>query len=404
MARIYLDYASLTPIDPRVIREMKKFSADKYANPSSLYKEGVAAKKALDEARGKVARLIHAHSDEIVFTSGGTEANGLALEGVGRAARRSGIEKPHLIISAIEHSSIMEVANMMEKHGCEVTRLAVDKSGVISLDELRKAIKPSTFLISIMTVNNEVGSVQPIVEIAKIVRTYKKRMVETSPSTLNPSPYPLIHTDAAQAALHYELNTEKLGVDLITLDGSKVYGPRGIGALFVRRRTPIEQIMYGGGQEGGLRSGTENLPAIVGFAKALEIAGSKRGREVVRLAELKSRFIQGLKEVNSVITVNGDGSGLGGGHSRNGRGWVASDHILNVSIPGIDNEFFVLQLDAKGIACSTKSSCLRDEDESYVLKSMGANSKNSVRFSFGRWTRSRDVKRALKIIKEILAK
>lgn len=387
MKRIYLDYASLTPIDPSVAREAKKYSSPDFANPSSLYKEGVAAKKALEEGRSKVAAFLHAHSDEVVFTSGGTEANGLALEGAGRAAHRNGFEKPHMIISAIEHSSVIETAAMMERHGTEVTRIPVDSKGIVSLDALKKALKPSTFMVSIMTVNNEVGSIQPLKEIVKIVRDYRKARTDGR------NQYPLFHTDAAQAALYEDLNMEKLGVDLLTLDSSKVYGPRGIGCLYIRRGTPIEQIIYGGGQERNLRSGTENIPAIMGFAKALEIAAKDREEERVRIAALRVRLVDGLKSIRADVRVNG--SELASNENQ-------SPHILNVSIPGIDSEFFVLQLDAKGIACSTKSSCLRDEDESYVLKAIGADSKISVRFSFGRWTKREDVKKALKVIAAIL--
>ncbi len=386
MRRIYLDYASITPIDKRVIREMRRFSGSHFANPSSWYKEGVSAKKALDRARKGVADFIHAHSDEIVFTSGGTESNGLALEGVGRAARDSGIQTPHLIISAIEHSSIMEVANMMEKRGCRVTRLAVDANGAVSALELEKALTPDTYMVSVMAVNNETGSAQPLREIAKAIRNFKKKKGDGLDSA-----YPLFHTDAAQAALYDDLYVEKLGVDLMTLDGGKMYGPRGIGALYVKRGTPIQPIIIGGGQESGLRSGTENIPAIVGFAKAVEIAEiekSKGARE--KISALRERFISRLKEIDPKIHVNG--------------GEASSPHILNVSIPGIDSEFFVLQLDAKGIACSTKSSCLRDQDESYVLKAIGADSRQSVRFSFGRWTTKRQISRALKIVRSILQK
>jgi cysteine desulfurase len=377
MKRIYLDYASLTPIDPRVLREMKAYSSRVYANPSSLYKEGVTAKKALAEGRAKAASYLNAHADEIVFTSGGTEANALALEGVGRAAVHAGFVnpaagmKPHIIVSSIEHSSIIETAAMLEKHGCEITRLPVDRNGVISIDELKKAIKSNTVLVSIMMVNNEIGSIQPIKEIAKVIRRARN------------GNYPLFHTDAAQA-LYEEMDVQKLGVDLLTLDGGKVYGPRGIGALYVKRGTPIEQIIYGGGQERGLRSGTENLPAVMGFGKALEIAGRevRNKKEGARVQALKRIFIDGLKSIRPDIKINGDSN-------------VSAPHILNISIPGIDNEFLLFQLDAKGIACSTKSSCLRDEDESYVLKSIGADSRASMRLSFGRWTTKGEIKKAL---------
>lgn len=388
--RIYLDYASLTPIDPRVLREIKAFSAPKYANPSSLYSEGVAAKKALENARKGVADTIHAQPDEIFFTSGGTEANALALDGVVRMARANGIQNPHIIISVIEHSSIIETANMLEKYGCEITRLAVNSAGVISLDELKKSIKSNTVLVSIMTVNNEVGSIQPIRDIAKIVRDARKNQDRTLTQVVPRSDlvfsYPLFHTDAAQAFLYQELYVEKLGVDLLTLDGSKVYGPRGIGCLFVKRNTPIQPVILGGGQEGGMRSGTENVPAIVGFANALDIAAKERAKESERIERLRDEFIRLLRKNKPEVVINGAGS----------------QHILNVSIPGIDNEFLLFQLDAHGIACSTKSSCLRDDEESYVLKAIGANSGNSLRFSFGRWTTSREIGRAVKVICKIL--
>jgi cysteine desulfurase len=439
MKRIYLDYASLTPIDPRVIREVKKYSGAKYANPSSLYKEGVAAKKAMEEGRKKVADFLHAHSDEIVFTSGGTEANNLAIDGALKAAYTNGIEKPHLIISVIEHSSIMETANILEKLGVEVTRLSVNSSGIISLDELKKAIKPNTFMVSIMMVNNEVGSIQPICEAVKIVRHARKAKAADATDSM----YPLFHTDAAQA-LYEDLNLESLGVDLMTLDGSKVYGPRGIGCLFVRRGTPIEPIIYGGGQERGMMSGTENLPAIMGFAKALELVGAEMldsgtgylGTEHFtkvkwNVSNMRALLVEKFKEIRPDIVINGGedmslapplksvkkvdtfadigkDSVAVAGRMKNAAA-ETSPHILNVSIPGIDNEFFVLQLDAKGIACSTKSSCLRDADESYVLKAMGADltgdrhgSKTSIRFSFGRWTKKGDIDKAAKIIAGIL--
>jgi len=394
-SRIYLDYASLTPIDPRVTREMKKCSSSKYANPSSLYKEGVAAKKALSEGRKKVADYINSHPDEIIFTAGGTEANNLVMRGVARSAVRAGIIAPHIIISEIEHSSIIETTNELEKHGCEITRLTVDKNGVISLDELKKSIRPNTVLISIMMVNNEIGSVQPIKEIAKIVRNARK----VSEAILKINAYPLFHTDAAQA-LYEEINMDNLGVDLLTLDGGKVYGPRGIGALYIKREVMenkwIEAVFSGGGQEKGLRPGTENLPGIMGFAKALELVSMETGKQgkKEKISEFRKVFIEGLIKICPDIIINGNLNSCP----------AQSPHILNISIPGIDNEFFLFQLDAKGIACSTKSSCLRDEEESYVLKSIGADSKTSLRFSFGRFTKMSDLKKTLRIISKLLGK
>jgi cysteine desulfurase len=271
----------------------------------------------------------------------------------------------------------METVAELEKRGCKITRLAVDSNGIISLDELKKAIKPNTVLVSIMVVNNEIGSVQPIREIAKIIRQARKLE--------NAFFYPLFHTDAAQA-LYEEMNMDNFGVDMLTLDGSKVYGPRGIGALYIKRGTPIEAVTNGGSQESSLRPGTENLPGISGFARALELLKSDHFTQL----KWKEFFIKKLKEIRPDIMINGDPT-------------TTAPHILNISIPGIDNEFLLFKLDAKGVACSTKSSCLRDEEESYVLKSMGVDSKTSLRFSFGRWTKKGDIKQALKVIANSLA-
>ncbi len=391
--RIYLDYASLTPIDPRVIREMKRFFVSKYANPSSWYREGVEARKVLDRARKGTADFIHALSDEIVFTSGGTEANNLALQGALAGARISGIKKPHLIISAIEHSSIIECANVLERQGIEVTRLGVGPNGRISLDELEKSIRPNTFLVSIMTVNNEIGTIEPIRDIAKVIRHAREKLARQ---------YPLFHTDAAQAALYDDLFVEKLGVDLLTLDGSKVYGPRGVGALYVKRGTPIAPIIYGGGQESGMRSGTENIPGIAGLAKALEIIKMEKVKNMMEnVCAQRKMMVEGLKKIRPDMRVNGPSETVDRRHPTDEV--LVSPHILNISIPGIDNEFFVLQLDARGIAVSTKSSCLRDLDESYVLKAIGGDSMTSVRLSFGRWTKKRDITKTLRCIAKILA-
>ena len=421
--RIYLDYASITPIDPRVSKVVEEYSSGMYANPSSWYKEGVLAKKVLDDSRKIVSGFIGAHADEVIFTSGGTESNNIALQGVAKTAMKylssrkfskKDVVQPHIIISSIEHSSIIETTRYLQDQGCEVTKIPVDVNGVIDLDILKKSIKPNTILVSIMTVNNEVGTIQPIREISKIIRQARAKFGHTESDTS--IYYPLFHTDAAQAGLFQNLNVEQLGVDFLTLDAGKLYGPRGIGALYVRRRlwddvAPTEAvhkllispIIFGGGQERGLRSGTENISAIAGFAKALEIIGKERQpevsskistKEVVRILKLKRFLITGLKKIRKDILINGvqDVSQVSS----------TSPFILNISIPGIDNEFLVIQLDATGIACSTKSSCLRDEDESYGVEAIGADSANSIRFSFGRWTTERDILFTLKKLKTLL--
>lgn len=374
MKKIYLDYASLTPIDPKVIRVIKKFSDKVYGNPSALYASAVWAKNALTDARERVAKVLHAHSDEIIFTGSGTESNNLALLGVVEA-----YQGKHIIVSAIEHSSVIETAHYLEKKGVEVTYLKVDENGVVDLEQLKKSIRPETILVSIMMVNNEVGTIEPIYEISKIVRDYRK----TSGTR-----FPFLHTDACQAPTSLEVYVEKMNVDLVTLDGHKVYGPRGLGMLYVRRGVECSPILHGGSQERGLRSGTENIPGIQGFALALELVERMRKKESQRLAVLKKYFIDELNKINSGIKINGSMVNT-------------VPNILNISIPNIDSEFFVLQLDAKGIECSTKSACLKDEDESYVLKAIGVDSRSSIRFSFGRNTKKRDLKKTLNTMKII---
>jgi cysteine desulfurase len=364
MKRIYLDYASLTPIDKGVMKQIVKYSTGEYSNPSSLYASGVASKRAVEEAKERIAGVLHAHQDEIIFTSGGTESNDLVL--------RKSVGKK-IMVSAIEHSSITN--NDLNK---EVVRIPVDQNGIVDLEFLKKNLSKEIGLVSIMLVNNEIGSIEPIHEVVKIVRDFNK---DNSTSIK-------VHTDACQAAIHLPLYVEKLGVDMMSLDGGKIYGPRGMGMLYVKRG--VSEVV--GKIE---RAGTENVPGIMGFAFALELAEKMREKETIRVAELKSFFFSELKKINPEIKVNG---------SMNGLLENSVPSILNISIPNIDNEFFLLQLDAKGIEVSTKSACLRDEDESYVLKAIGASSKNSVRFSFGRGTTKVEVKRVLKVIGSILGK
>lgn len=351
MARIYLDYASFTPIDKGVMKVMNKYSKGEYTNPSSLYASGVAAKKVLEEARVRIAKVIHSHPDEIVFTSGGTESNRLVLDK---------FKGQKIIISSIEHSSIIRNVKGIQ--------IPVDQNGIVDLEFLKKSLSSEISLVSIMMVNNEIGTIEPITDIVKIVRDFNKKNNTNI----------LVHTDACQAMIHLPIYVEKLGADLITFDGFKIYGPRGMGMLYIKRGSlEIE------------RAGTENIPAIMGFAYAIELAEKMREKETVRIAELKDYFIKELFKLNPQIKVNGSLEN-------------SVPNILNISIPNIDSEFFVLQLDAKGIECSTKSACLRDEDESYVLKAIGGNSKNSVRFSFGRATRKNDLKKVLRVISTLI--
>ena len=411
---IYLDYASLTPVDPRVQKVINQYSVLEYSNPSSIYKTGLEAKKALEYCREIAAESIGAHPDEMIFTAGGTEANNIAILGAIENLRIQGIKygDMHVLASAFEHSSVLECFKHLGTLGVQVEFINIDSNGIISLDDLKKKLRPNTVFVSVMTVNNEIGTVQPVREVARIIRNYRSsieltdfrdlsttaelpsfcsakvgRLLSSADAGTRVLKYPLFHTDAAQASL-LDLNVEKLGVDMLTLDGSKVYGPRGIGCLYVKRNTSLSPIIHGGGQEKGLCSGTENIPAIMGFARALDIAKEEREEEIKRLTILRELFISKLKTVRADIIIHGQSA-------------LVSPHILNISIPGINNELFLLRLDARGVEVSTKSSCLGDQDESYALKAIGADSKTALRFSFGRWTKERDIDKTIKVIGDI---
>ncbi len=297
MKRIYLDNAAATPVDAAVLKvvmeTMKKFAG----NPSALHKEGVSARSALEDARAKIAGVLSAHSDEIIFTSGATEANNMALVGVVRSARALGIKAPHIIVSVIEHPSVLEVARVMECEGVSVSYLSVDSRGFVDIKELRTFITPSTVLVSVMYANNEIGTIEPIRDIAKEIRYARKA---------NGSVYPYLHADAVQAVNYLDINVLRLGVDLMTISSGKIYGPRGIGALFVKRGVSISALLYGGAHEGVRRAGTEAVALAVGFAEALTLTEKIKIKESARVAKL--RAILSDKVLNKIpgSSVNGD--------------------------------------------------------------------------------------------------
>ncbi len=384
---IYLDYASITPVDKRVAVK------GDFVNPSSIYGAGVAVKKALDGARTACAAFFHAHADEIVFTASGTESNNIALLGVFENLLNKGkkYNDLHLVISAIEHASVLETARALERKGVELTIIPVNDRGIIDLEVFKKSIRPATALVSVMMVNNEIGTIQPIQAITKIIRDFRKTKISSiDDSTVQ---YPLIHTDACQALLYLDIDLEKQGIDLLTADSHKIYGPRGVGMLYVRRsaRHAIAQIMYGGGQEDGLRPGTENTAGIIGFAKALTIAAQEKVKETKRLTTLREYAFEKLIQTIPGLVINGDRAER-----------IANN--ISISIPGIDHEFLLLQLDVRGIQCSTKSSCLRDEDESYVLRALRGQGtiEQALRFSLGRSTTKKDLDYLVKSIDDCI--
>ncbi len=394
--RIYLDHASTTPVDPKVARAVLPYLKKHFANPASIYREGVEAKKELAKARKEVADVLHAHSDEIIFTGSGTEANNLILLGIFEKAKQAGIVRPHVITLSIEHPSVLEVCYEIERRGGEVSYLPVNESGIVDPKSVRDALKENTVLVSVMFANNEIGTIQPIREIAKVVRHFKKEKRENEKNK-EKSFGPYFHTDASQAANYCDLNLELLGVDCLTLDSSKIYAPKGTGMAYIKRGIEIVPITQGGGQEKGLRSGTENLFGIVGFATALTLCEKLKTQESDRLTKLRDYGILRIITDHPKARLNGD---------QNER----LPNNINICFPGIDADFAVLQLDARNISCSSVTSCknLTTDSSSYVIEAIGKENhkqdcdKSSLRITMGRTTEKKDIDKLLKALKEII--
>ncbi|OGJ09966.1 hypothetical protein A2456_01765 [Candidatus Nomurabacteria bacterium RIFOXYC2_FULL_36_19] len=372
--KIYMDYAS---------------SAE--ANPSSIHSFGVKAKAELQNARKDVAKVLNAHMDEIIFTSGGTESNNLAIQGVLRAVKE---KLPHIITTNIEHPSVLETFKLMEKRElAEISIVPVEINGIVDPKKIKKEIKKNTVLVSVMYVNNEIGTIQPIREIAKEIRHWKKKRSRSQVSKT--SPFPVFHTDAVQAVNYLDLNVEALGVDLLSLSGSKIEGAGRVGVLYKRRGTQIENIFGGGGQEFGLRPGTENLPEIIKFSEALELVQKIKEKEVKRLTKLRDYFIAKLSKMPFDIKLNGDLENR-------------LPNNVNISIPNIPSDLLVIELSARGIMASEKSACESgDGKASYVIKAIRPEIKEndgSLRFSMGRQTTKKDIDYTLKSLSEILTK
>lgn len=384
---MYFDYASATPIDAGVFSIIEKTMKTDYANPSALHSLGVKAHSKLNELRSKVAAVLSVVPKEVVFTSGATEANVLMIQGVVGAYYRATKTIPHIIVSAIEHASILETCAALERDQCaEISHLPVTTDGIVDTSILRDLLKPNTVLVSVHYVNNEIGTIQPLREIAKIIRHYRKTVTHNS--------YPYIHTDASQAPLYLPLNIPTLGVDAMTLSSGKIYGPKGVGALYVRRGIHCDPLLTGGGQEFGLRSGTENIPLIAGFTYALEKAQALSIKENARLKSLQQWFFNELEKQFKNIRING---------SKTER----TPNNINISIEGVESEELVVRLDARGIFVSAKSACDSDnEEESHVIRAMyktnNASQMGSLRISFGRETTRNQLNELLKTLHEVV--
>ncbi len=408
---IYLDYAATTPVDQRVIAAMQPYFFDEFGNPGSLHQFGQRASAAVFKARQEIAQALSAHYSEIVFTGSATEANNLALGGVMRRYVREQVKMkakhpmPRIIISAIEHESVLKTAQDLAcdpsvgsgLSGVEVVIIPVSKDGIVDLKKLTAALNERTALVSVMLANNETGVIQPIAEISKLVREFRGE-----------GRWPLVHTDAVQAFQYLDCDVSKLGVDMLTLSAHKICGPKGVGALYVKnyqlgsRRPlkdsdmyPIDPLIMGGGQEMGLRSGTENVSYIVGFAKAVELAVLVREKEAKRVAELRNVLLAGLRKIYPALQVNGS---LKERLANNINIYMPA----HTGVPGVSAEELLVRLDLAGVALSSGSACAaRSLEASHVLLAMGfdeVRAKNSVRFTLGRQTTKQEVARVLKLI------
>ncbi|MFA0755810.1 MAG: hypothetical protein YPKNTGVA_001319 [Candidatus Fervidibacter sp.] len=375
---IYLDYAATTPLDPRVLEAMMPYLTEKFGNPNSIHAFGREARKAVDEAREKIAALLNCRPSELVFTSGGTESDNLALRGVAAAYRQKG---NHIVTTAIEHHAVLHTCRALQDEGFEVTYLPVDEHGLVTPEQVAEAITDRTILVSIMHANNEIGTMEPL---ADIVRAVKEKRPDV-----------LVHTDAVQTVGHIPVDVEALGVDLLSFAAHKFYGPKGVGGLFVRRGVKLVPQLTGGGQERNRRSGTENVAGIVGMAKALEIAVAEMPTEIPRLQTLRDELINGVLAQIPDSRLNGHPT-------------QRLPHNANFSFFGVEGEALLLQLDLHGIAASSGSACTSGSLEpSHVLLALGLSREwalGSLRLTLGRFTTRQHLERVLAVLPSIVEK
>ena len=379
----YFDYAATTPLDPKVFSVMLPYFNKEFGNPSNLYELGRNASHAITKATRTITKILECRSEEFVYTSSATEADNLAILGTARANKEKGNQ---IIISQIEHKGILAVCKILSKEGFDVIKIPVGKDGLIEISALEKALTPQTILVSITSADSETGTIQPVAEISKIIKEFRLK---------DNNVFPYFHTDASQSAGYLDVNVDKLGVDMMTLSAHKLYGPKGIGGLYIRRNTKINPIIYGGGQQGQLRSGTENVPGIVGFAKALELNKKNKKTELARMKKMRDTLEKGIFKLIPKVVLNG--------HSTK-----RLPNFLNISILDIEGEALLLYLDELGIMVSTGSACNSQSLEpSYVLTALGNPYEyvhGSVRFTLGKGNTMQDIKYVLKKLPIIVKK
>jgi cysteine desulfurase len=378
MNRVYLDYNATTPIEPEVLDAMLPYFSAEFGNAASIHTFGQKARAAVETAREQVAALIGARPQEIIFTSGGTESDNQAIFGIVSSSSPSPASRPHVITSFVEHEAVLNACQALEKQGVDVTYLSVDQDGQIDLEQLRRALRPQTVLITIMHANNELGTLQPIEEIGRIANEADV----------------YFHTDAVQSAGKIPIDVNQLHLDLLSISGHKLYAPKGIGAIYIRGGTRLRQLLYGGHHQRGFRPGTENVAGIVGFGKAAEMARSSLANDAKRLSALRDQLEHGL--VNRIP------------HSRiNGGRAPRTPNTTNLTFPGVEGEALLIALDLKGLACSTGAACSSGAVEpSHVLTAIGLpaeEARASLRFSLGRHTTQSDIDFALRVVPSAVA-
>jgi len=380
--KVYLDYGATTPLDEEVFLAMKPYFSEKFGNASSIHQFGLEGAEAVVEARETAAKFLNCEPSEVIFTSGATEGNNSVIKSFSRAING---QKPHLIISAIEHDCVLASAERLEKEGlAEITKIPVDREGILEMNELKKAIKENTVLVSVMYVNNEVGTVQPIEEIGKILAEINKNRQNKI----------CFHTDAAQATNYFSCDVKKLGVDFLTLSAHKIYGPKGVGALFVKSGSPFQKFMDGGEQEFKLRAGTHNTPGIVGLGAAIKRIKNHESR-IKETLELRNKLIKGVMDKISGAALNGSLE-------------KRSPNNANFRFEGVEGEALLVSLDLEGIAVSTGSACAaKSLSPSHVLLAMGLNhlqTHSSLRFSLGRFTTEAEIEKVLEVLPHVVEK
>ncbi|MDN5301917.1 MAG: cysteine desulfurase [Thermoanaerobacteraceae bacterium] len=378
MKRIYMDHAGTTPMRKEVLEAMLPYLTDRFGNASSIYSYGREAKTALEDSREKVAGLIGADAREVFFTAGGSESDNWALRGIAAA---NGDKGNHIITSSIEHHAVLHTCQDLEKQGYKVTYLPVDKFGLVDPEHVNNAITDETILVSIMHANNEIGTIEPIAEISKVIKQKRKNIY--------------FHTDAVQTVGKIPVNVNDLGVDLLSISSHKIYGPKGVGALYIRKGTKIKPFITGGAQESQRRAGTENVPGIVGFGKAAELIGKELEKEHERLSKLRDKLIHGIMEKIPHVRLNGHPT-------------RRLPHNVNLCFEFIEGESLLLNLDMKGICASSGSACTSGSLEpSHVLLAIGLPHKiahGSLRLTLGRDNTEEDVNYILEILPDIVSK